>query len=27
LIPGPSGKFEEFISKISAVPPAGSIDR
>jgi hypothetical protein len=25
--PGPSGKFEEFISKVSAAPPAGPIDR
>jgi len=27
LIPGPSGKFEEFISRVSAAPPAGPIDR
>lgn len=27
LPPGPSGKFEEFISKVSAATPAGPIDR
>ena len=27
LIPGPSGKFEEFISKVSAAPPAGQVER
>jgi hypothetical protein len=27
LIPGPSGKFEEFISKVSAAAPASPAER
>jgi len=26
LLPGPSGKFEEFISKVPAAPAAGPVD-